>query len=109
MPPLTATTVQPFLLQCGYRADLLRTRFRFGENQSVPLVAFAHPPVDARSACVVILEIDDLPAEAVSACRAVGAPIVFVCYKSELQWWKQGETAPERVGNPIPGAQVPDF
>lgn len=54
------------------------------------LVGFAQSPLDSRSACVAVLAPDMEPASAVEACRPLGAPLVFVCFRDTLQWWKQG-------------------
>lgn len=83
------------LRSCGYRADLLRSDFRFGHNASVPLVGFAQAPMDSRSACVAVVRAQaELRAE-VEACRPLGAPVVFVCFEDTLQWWKQGAVSAE--------------
>jgi hypothetical protein len=94
------TIVQPQalrapLLGCGYRPELLREDFEFGLGQSAPFVAFAQSPTDSRSACVAVTSADLDPRSAVDACKPLGAPIVFVCSGSSLQWWKQGTQAPE--------------
>jgi len=94
------TTVQPQalrlpLLGCGYRPELLRQDFDFGLSFSAPVVAFAHLPTDSRSACVAVTVANSDPRSAVSACKSLGAPIVFVCAGNSLQWWKQGTQVPE--------------
>lgn len=95
---LTPSSIKPSLRDCGYRPDLLRTDFSFGDHLTVPLVGFAQPLVDSRSACIAVLSetpnIGD-PRFAVEACRAVGTPVVFVCLQDTLQWWKQGATSAE--------------
>lgn len=52
---LTPSSVNASLQACGYRPDLLRTGFPFGDGQLVPLAAFAQSPTDSRSACVAVL------------------------------------------------------
>lgn len=88
---LTPNSIKLPLSECGYRSDLLRIDFSFGEDQTAPLVAFAQAPADSRSACVAVLSATSGPRVAVEACRALGAPVVFVCFQETLQWWKQGE------------------
>jgi hypothetical protein len=90
---------------------LLRTDFSFGEHLTVPLVGFAQPPVDSRSACIaVISETPNIrdPRFAVEACRAVGTPVVFVCLQDALQWWKQGATSAEYLES-VPADNVVRF
>ena len=83
------------LLQCGYRPDLLRSDVVLGNGTTTPLVAFAHAPMDTRSACIAVTDSGSSPREAVSLCRGTGAPIVFVCAGKTLQWWKQSPDSPE--------------
>ena len=93
---------------CGYRADLLRSDFRYGDNASVPLVGFAQMPMDSRSACVAVLTANREPRVAVEACRPLGSPVVFVCFQDTLQWWKQGTASAERIES-IPSDRVDRF
>jgi hypothetical protein len=108
---LTPSSIEPSLRDCGYRPDLLRTDFSFGDHLTVPLVGFAQPPVDSRSACVAVTSetrnIPD-PRFAVEACRVVGAPVVFVCLHDTLQWWKQGATFAEHLES-VPADNVERF
>jgi type I restriction-modification system DNA methylase subunit len=96
---LTPHSIKGLLRECGYRPDLLRADFAFGENQSAPLVAFAQQPADSRSACVAVLAEPHSPWLAVEACKPLGTPIVFVCSQNSLQWWKQGSNAAEHLQN----------
>lgn len=45
---------------------------------------------------------------AVEGCKAIGAPIVFVCFHDTLQWWKQGTASPEWLET-VPAANVQQF
>jgi hypothetical protein len=63
----------------------------------IPLVAFAHSPHDSRSACVAVLDEVTEPEADVAKCRSVGAPLVFVTFNDQWQFWKQGTTRPELV------------
>lgn len=108
---LTPSSIEPSLRDCGYRPDLLRTDFSFGDHLTVPLVGFAQPPVDSRSACIAVTSetrnIPD-PRFAVEACRPVGTPVVFVCLRDTLQWWKQGATSAEYLES-VPASNVQRF
>jgi len=108
-----ATAIQPQaikapLMACGYRPDLLRSNFQFGRGQSAPIVGFAQAPTDSRSACIAVTSADRDPHLAAEDCRALGAPIVFVCAGNMLQWWKQGSKAPEFLES-IPDTDVERF
>jgi N-6 DNA methylase len=96
------------LRECGYRRELLRTDFSYGQDLQVPLVAFAQAPADSRSACVAVLAASSAPRATVEDCRALGAPIVFVCFQNTLQWWKQGASAAELLES-IPADGVERF
>ena len=93
---------------CGYRTDLLRSDFSFGDGRVVPLVGFAQAPTDSRSACVAVLSTTNGSRLAVEDCKPLGAPLVFVCSQNALQWWKQGAKAPEFLEN-IPANEVDQF
>lgn len=96
------------LRSCGYRPNLLRSDFAFGDGQTIPLVGFAQFPTDSRSACVVVLAENAEPRKSVEACRPIGAPLVFVCYQDSLQWWKQGRDSAEWLEN-VPVAHLDNF
>ncbi len=93
---------------CGYRPDLLRFDFRYGDNASVPLAGFAQQPMDSRSACVAVLAPNGEPRVAVEACRPLGTPVVFVCFHETVQWWKQGAASAEWIES-IPFDRVDSF
>ncbi len=88
---IAANTLKPEALKsplrsCGYRPNLLRNDFEFGDDQTIPLIGFAQFPTDTRSACVAVLSETPEPRKAVEACRPIGAPLVFVCFPDSLQW-----------------------
>jgi type I restriction-modification system DNA methylase subunit len=105
---LTPSSIKAPLRECGYRPELLRTDFSFGQDQTAPLVAFAQAPADSRSACMAVLAASTGPRAAVEACRPIGAPIVFVCFQDTLQWWKQGASAAELLET-VPANDVERF
>jgi hypothetical protein len=96
------------LRSCGYRPDLLRSDFRYGDDASVPLVGFAQQPMDSRSACVAVLAANGEPRVAVETCRPLGTPLVFVCFRETLQWWKQGAASADWIES-IPIDRIDDF
>lgn len=107
---LTPSSIKGPLRYCGYRPDLLRADFPFGDL-TVPLLGFAQPPADSRSACIAVLsELSGArdPRFTVEAYRALGAPVVFTCVRDALHWWKQGATSAEYLGS-IPAQNVERF
>ncbi|MEX2176704.1 MAG: N-6 DNA methylase [Pirellulaceae bacterium] len=87
---------------------MLRSDFLYRVDASIPLVGFAQIPMDSRSACVAVLASNGDPRSAVETCRALGAPIVFVCFHDTLQWWKQGAVSAEWIES-IPSDRVESF
>lgn len=84
----------------GYPEALLRRDFEFGQaaaSRRVACAAFAHEPLDARTACIAIVEAGPDGAIDVAACRDLGAPVVFACHEDGVGWWKQGASSPELV------------
>lgn len=108
---VTPSSITGPLRRCGYRAELLRTDFPFGDHLTVPLVGFAQFPADSRSACIAVLaETASVrePRSIVEACRGLGTPVVFVCLRDALQWWKQGATSAEYLQS-IPADKIERF
>jgi hypothetical protein len=91
---ITVQDVQQRLFHCGYRRDLLRAGYAFGESGRVALAAFAAEPPDARSACIAVVETQADSTEAVAGCRLLGAPVVFLLRAGALEWWRQGARKP---------------
>jgi hypothetical protein len=105
--PLDSASITPHLQACGYK--LLRRDFQLDDGSIVPLVGFSSSPADARSACVAVLEKARPTSEDILALRGLGAPVVFVCTDSGLEWWKQSARVPERIGEVIPPSNVASF
>ena len=95
--PVTASKLKPYLRDCGYTRSLLRSNYCFGDGQKIALAGFAHVPADTRSACIAVVDSGSETAKDVWACRAMGAPLVFACRGTELQWWKQGPRNAELI------------
>lgn len=103
-----ASELRPHIERCGYRRGFIQQDLEFGEGSRVALAAFAHPPFDARSACIVAL---DGPSDqnAVDACRSTGAPIVLTCHERQFQWWKLGPVDVRPIGRPMDAEEAPAF
>jgi type I restriction-modification system DNA methylase subunit len=99
---VTVAALKPFLESFGYARSLLQPQFPLGDGQVVPLVAFAHPPADARTACIAVIDADLGTEQVVAEYRPLAAPVVFVCGRLGLEWWQQTRETPVRHGFPIP-------
>ncbi|MFI5460679.1 MAG: N-6 DNA methylase, partial [Isosphaerales bacterium] len=106
---VSATVVKPFLANFGYTGSLLQHQFPLGNGQTVPLVAFAHAPADARTACIAVIEADHGTPGIVAEYRHLAAPLVFVCGMLGLEWWNQTSKTPVRCGDPIPPDGLASF
>lgn len=100
-------TIWPLLESCGYSEAHLRV-FDAAEYGQSPLVAFAHAPCDARTACIAAVETDGDSQTAVAGLQRFAAPIAFVCRSSGVEWWQQGAN-PRRLGPPLPPDDVTGF
>jgi len=78
------------------------------ETVHVPLAAFAHQPTDIRSACVAVINAAGDPASTVMQYRNLGAPVLFVCYKGQIQWWSQGIETPQYLAT-LAVSELPHF
>jgi len=106
---VSAAALKPFLVNCGYTASLVQSRVALSNGQTAALVAFAHPPADARTACVAVVEAKTGSPELVAEFRALAAPVVFVCGRHGLEWWKQTTSEPVRAGQAVPPNRLAPF
>jgi len=76
------------------------------------LVGFAHQTYDARSVCVAGVNADLLREqsfeELVTSHRGLGAPILFVCCREELQWWSFTTQRP-RLEDKVSAGKIGNF
>ncbi|MDZ7619152.1 MAG: hypothetical protein U1E05_19300, partial [Patescibacteria group bacterium] len=105
---MDAVSIRRHLVQCGYRPALIRSGVELAGGHSADLVAFAHSPADARSACIAVLQNREPSDEVVRACQPLGAPIVFLCDSERLQWWSQDATGPRAIRT-IAASEAPRF
>ncbi len=105
----TAGALRPYLRGCGYKQSLVKTGARYADRPDVALIAFAHEPTDALSACIAALNVETDPVQAVAECRPLGAPVVFACHRNSVQVFKQAVPTPQRVGNPMAPDKLGQF
>ena len=105
---ISISRLRPLLRGCGYRGALLQSNVPFGTGGLAQLVGFARKMPDARSACIAVLRGNGNPVQTVASCRALGAPVVFVFYRNELQWWSQEPAGPREIERLTP-AQLDGF
>ncbi len=87
---------------CGYGDPLVCADFQFGGDWTVPLAAFAHEPMDARSACIAVIDATMVEGDIrtqVGSFRQLGAPIVVALRRGSVEFWKQREGDAELVAD----------
>lgn len=96
MQPATphAEKLVPHLERCGYGPDRLARPFEF-DRVTVPVVGFAGKPWDAWSACVAVVERNGDSRTAATQVAGLGAPTVFACSPSGVDWWAIGPEGPK--------------
>lgn len=108
--PAPHPDLEPYLTSAGYSATELIHSYALGTDQGdliVPLVAFAHEPLDAGSACIAVIAPEEDPELAVSRHQSLGAPVVFAHHDGHIQWWKQGGTP--RLCEKVAYQELPRF
>jgi hypothetical protein len=88
--------VRDGLLKVGFREDRLCNDVPIPPEGrgTVPLLAFADRPFDARTASIAVLASQQFLEADVAAVRPLGAPIVFACLPNYYQVWTQSSTGP---------------
>ncbi|MBL0870352.1 MAG: N-6 DNA methylase [Phycisphaerales bacterium] len=98
---VSSSAIQPrhlvqYLKRYGYSAGNVVEDYAFADGR-VPVLAFANEPHDARSACIAVVPAQGDARAACSSVWRTGAPVVWVCDRGEIQWWKQSPTTPQFV------------
>ncbi len=108
VPRFNASQLRPHIERCGYRRSFIQSDVELGAGTRVALAAFAHPPFDARSACIVALDGPN-HRDTVGACRGTGAPIVLTCHERQVQWWRLGPVDVRPIERPVDAEETPAF
>ena len=90
------SALRPLLEECGYTGTRLASDY-IVDGETFPLVGFASRPWDFDSACIAAVEARGNPEDAARACRALGAPVVWVQQNDTIEWWVQHGTGPSRL------------
>jgi hypothetical protein len=96
--------------RCDFKDDLFEPNFSCSGVESLNWVAFAHRPLDARSACVAAFQSTGANVRSeVLQRRICGAPVVFVDRGSQVEIWRPGRTDAECVKSALTLDQLPPF
>ena len=106
--------MRPHLQRCGYADRQLLENYTYTDSSgehTVPLAGFARPVYDLRTSCISVIRCDGLlevTNEHVNKFRGLGAPVVFVPWQRNLQWWTIGTSGAEHRKT-ILGTEIGDF
>ncbi|GAG30691.1 unnamed protein product, partial [marine sediment metagenome] len=113
---ITTHRLRPYLGKCGYSGKLISENYIYsdgsGNEHKVPIAGFAYPSKDARDACIAAIDGDLLEEPSFESmaneCRNVGAPVLFICCRKQLQWWSLKSKGVE-LTETVPSNQVGSF
>ena len=83
----TGQLIRRCLRGCRYHDDLIAEDFTFAPERSIPVVAFAHRPHDARSSCIAFLPESRTPNDDLGALRELGVPLAFFVGADAWEMW----------------------
>jgi len=110
-PRITAHTgqlIRRCLRRCNYHDDLIVEDYALTSDCTLPFVAFAHRPHDARSSCIAFLPESRAPQAQLSGLRELGVPLAFLVGTVSWQMWSLRGDGP-RLDQPIPARGVESF
>ena len=83
----TGQLIRRCLRGCRYYDDLIADDFALAPERSIPVVAFAHRPHDARSSCIAFLPESRTPNADLDALRELGVPLAFLVGADVWEMW----------------------
>lgn len=81
---------------CRYYDDLIEEDYILASEQTIPVVAFAHRPHDARSSCIAFLPESRTPHEDIVGLREISVPLVFFVGAESWEMWSLRSDGPRR-------------
>ncbi len=113
---ITTHKLRSYLGKCGYSDSLISENYIYsdssGNEHNIPIAGFAYPSHDARDACIAAIDGDLLEEPSFESmaneCRYVGAPVLFICCRKQLQWWSLTSKGVE-LTDTVPSNQVGSF
>lgn len=86
-PQCSPASVIPLLERCGYARANIASDYRPADAPEPGVLAFAHAPHDARTACIAVASAGPEPERTAGTWRAVGAPVLLLIAEDNVQWW----------------------
>ena len=86
----------------GYSPSLIRAGVPIPGSDRKALVGYFEKPLDARSACILVVATNgstdpSTAARLVADCRILGAPVVLLLVADGLEFWQQRADTPKRI------------
>ena len=72
-----------------FQSDLIERDYAFAHRKRIPLAAFAHRPLDARSVCIGLVTLDKMHHQ-ISEYRELGAPLLLMETDRGFDLWRVG-------------------
>ena len=104
----TGQLIRRCLRRCRYHDDLIVPDYPLTPEQTVPFVAFAHRPHDARSSCMAFLRQSPTVREEMAGLRELGVPLAFVGGTEAWEMWSLRREGP-RLDGIVPVKEVEQF
>jgi hypothetical protein len=104
----TGQLIRRCLRGCKYYDDLIVPDYPLAWDRTLPFVAFAHRPHDARSSCIAFLPESRSPHAQLTGLRELGVPLAFLIGDNTWEMWSLRNDGPRRE-RPIPARDVEKF
>ena len=95
----TGQLIRRCLRSCEYHNGLIVEDYSLASDRTVPFVAFAHRPHDARSSCMAFLPHSVAPQIELQDLGDLGIPLAFLVGDDTWEMWSlRGRSEERRVG-----------
>lgn len=104
----TSQLIRGCLRTCRYHDDLIVPDYPITADRTLPFVAFAHRPHDARSSCIAFLPQSGAPQLELRDLNELGVPLAFLIGDDSWQMWSLRGDGP-RLVQPVAARHVENF
>lgn len=92
----TGQLIRRYLRGCRYHDDIIVEGYTLAPGRSIPVIAFAHRPHDARSSCIAFLPESRTPHEDLAGLHELGVPLAFIVGANAWEMWSLRSDGPRR-------------
>ena len=104
----TGQLIRRCLRRCSYHHDLIVEDYAIASDRTLPFVAFAHRPHDARSSCIAFLPESRAPQSKLAGLRELGVPLAFLVGDNTWEMWSLRSDGPKLV-RPLLAREVENY